>query len=75
MNSIREEIEKAIVAQKVLIDRLLIGILANGDLPLDEGTSTSIDDVRKGALGSHSDKVPVPSVFSGSLPRRLNWYI
>ena len=60
MDSIREEIENAIVAQKFLIDRLLIGILANGDLPLDEGTSTSIDDVRKDVLGSHSDKIPAP---------------
>ena len=35
VNSIREEIEKTIVGQKYLIDRLLIGILANGHVLLE----------------------------------------
>lgn len=35
VDSIREEIEKTIVGQKYLIDRLLIGILANGHVLLE----------------------------------------
>src|ERR1700758_4704407 len=70
--ALRQQVGHVVIGQKYLVDRLLLGLLANGHLLLEGVPGLAKTLTVKTMAALHSDRFPKIAIYTGSSARGSN---